>query len=77
MKTKPIPERPAPEPPPVPRLALSVPETAQASGLSRAKLYELMKAGELKFRKCGSRRIILVADLQDCLARLPQGPEAA
>ena len=70
-------EEPKKEFPSVPRLAFSPDEAAQSSGLSRAKLYELMKAGILPYRKCGARRLILCADLSATLVALPSGPEAA
>lgn len=75
MKTIPLSERPGQEAPPVPRLAFSVEEAAASACLSKAKLYELMKAGELRYRKCGARRLITVVDLEAFLARLPQGPQ--
>lgn len=71
------PPGPKPEPLLVPRMALSVQEAAEASGLSKSYLYLEMKAGNLKYMKAGSRRLIRVADLEVFLAGLSQGPEAA
>jgi excisionase family DNA binding protein len=64
-------------PPTVPRLSLSVTEAATASDLSKSTLYNLMKAGTLRFVKLRGRRLIMVSDLQACLASFSQGPEAA
>lgn len=71
-------KKPSPEPlpvahPSVPRFSLSVPEAAEATGLSKSTLYNRMKAGDLKFIKAGSRRLIAVAELEGFLARLSQG----
>ena len=71
------PDTALPDRPPVPRLSLSVPEAAAATGLSKSTLYNLMEAGELRFVKVGARRLIAMAELVAFLARLPQGPEAA
>ena len=56
--------------PPTPpaKLAVSIEEAAEISSIGRSTLYELMAAGRLAFVKLGSRRLILVADLQALLA---------
>lgn len=59
-----------PEPLPVPLLALRVNQAAQAANLSRSTLYNEMKAGNLHFVKCGSRRLIPVAELEAFLSHL-------
>ena len=46
------------------QLAVSVPEAAQAAGVSRSCLYEEMQAGRLKYVKVGTRRLTLVEDLR-------------
>jgi excisionase family DNA binding protein len=43
------------------------------SGLGRTKIYEALGAGDLSSIKIGSRRLILVDDLRDWLARHRQG----
>lgn len=58
--------------PPLLRLAYSVAEAAAVSNLSRSKLYELLKAGELRSVKIAGRRLIRHADL---LALLGLGSE--
>ena len=45
------------------KLAHSVPEAAQTTGLSRATLYALHKEGAIRFVKCGRRTLILHEDL--------------
>jgi excisionase family DNA binding protein len=47
----------------LPRIAYSVHDAAIVSGLSRSKLYELMKSGALPSVKLGARRLIRHADL--------------
>ena len=53
-------------------LAASVSEAARISGVGRTQLYEEMADGELPSCKVGKRRIILIEDLRDWLARKRQ-----
>lgn len=53
-------------------LAFSVPSAAAATGTSRARLYEAMKAGELRARKFGRRTIIPADELRRWLGSLPE-----
>lgn len=55
-------------------LAYRVDDAARASGISRASLYEEIKAGRLKSLKACGRRLILAADLK---AFLESAREAA
>jgi excisionase family DNA binding protein len=55
--------------PPIGRLAYSVKEAAEATGLSRDLLYDEMRAGRLDYLKIGRRRIISRQQLQAFLAR--------
>jgi excisionase family DNA binding protein len=55
--------------PPVGRLAYSIKEAAEATGLSRDLLYDEMRAGRLDYLKIGRRRIITRQQLQAFLAR--------
>jgi excisionase family DNA binding protein len=48
-------------------LAYSVTEAAQAVGLSRTTLYDLMRSGTLPSRKVAGRRLLLRRDLLDLL----------
>ena len=40
------------------KVAFGVMEFCQATSLKRAKVYQLLKAGDLKFVKCGTRTLI-------------------
>jgi excisionase family DNA binding protein len=55
--------------PPVARLAYSIKEAAEATGLSRDLLYDEMRAGRLAYLKIGRRRIITRQQLQAFLNR--------
>lgn len=52
---------------PAPRLAFSVAEAATVSSISRSKLYELIRHGELGSIKIGRRRLIRRSDLMALL----------
>lgn len=52
-------------------MAMSVPQAAILCGLSRAKLYQFIRSGQLKIRKCGSRTLIRYEDLQELVDSLP------
>ena len=51
------------------RLAYSVAEAAQATGLSRDLLYDEMRAGRLAYLKIGRRRIITRQQLDAFLSK--------
>ena len=51
------------------RLAYSVEEAAQVTGLSRDLLYDEMRAGRLAYLKVGRRRIITRQHLEAFLTR--------
>jgi excisionase family DNA binding protein len=44
---------------------------AQIAGVSRSRIYELLKSGELPSRKDGRRRLIPVAEIEKWFSRLP------
>jgi excisionase family DNA binding protein len=50
------------------RRALSVEETAEVTGLSRASVYRAIGAGTLVTVKVGSRRLVPVASIEALLA---------
>jgi excisionase family DNA binding protein len=50
------------------KLAYSIPEVVQLTGLSRDLLYDEMNAGRLAFRKIGQRRIITRQAIETFLA---------
>lgn len=51
--------------------AFTIPEAASQIGLSRSKIYLLIKGGELRARKAGRRTLVLASDLQRWLDSLP------
>lgn len=55
------------------RLAYSIAEAAQLSGLSRTTLYEAIGDGRLRRKKAGRKALILAADLEKFLTNLPEG----
>ena len=50
------------------KLAYRIDEAAQASGIGRTSLYELIGSGQLKAFKAAGRRLIMRADLEAFLA---------
>jgi excisionase family DNA binding protein len=56
------------EMPPV-RLLLTVPEAAEALGVSRSVVYELMDSGDLRNIKIGRSRRVLMTSLEEFIAR--------
>lgn len=52
-------------------IAVTVPEAVRASGLSRSRLYEALRRGDLLALKAGRRTLIPFADLEAYLASLP------
>jgi excisionase family DNA binding protein len=50
------------------KLAYRIDEAAQASGLGRTTLYELIGSGQLKAFKAAGRRLIMRSDLEAFLA---------
>lgn len=45
-------------------ISVRIPEAVRITGLSRSRLYELMKSGDIEFIKVGSSTLILVASLR-------------
>lgn len=45
-------------------ISVRVPEAVRLTGLSRSRLYELMKSGDVEFVKVGSSTLILVESLR-------------
>ncbi len=60
----------------LPALAYTIPDAVTATGLGRTRIYDAIKAGQLRTRKFGRRTIILSDDLKSFLENLP-GPEVA
>jgi excisionase family DNA binding protein len=54
--------------PPLEKLAYTVPEFCEATGIGKTSLYELINEGKLKAIKAAGRRLILKSDAQAFLA---------
>lgn len=55
------------------KLAVTVREAGQLTGLSRTTLYKLFSNGKLTPRKVGKRTLILVSELEAFVNGLPAG----
>jgi predicted DNA-binding transcriptional regulator AlpA len=60
--------------PPAEKLAYTIPELSQTSGISRSKIYEEMAAGRLESRFAGKRRLVLRDAAIAWLGALPRAP---
>jgi excisionase family DNA binding protein len=56
------------------KLAYTITEAVQLSGIGRTKLYEALTSGKLKAVKAGRRTLIFPDDLRQWLASLPAFP---
>lgn len=56
------------------KLAFSIPEIVQATGIGRTNIYGAMKSGALRARKHGKRTVILKTDLEAFLQSLAKYP---
>lgn len=45
-------------------ISVKVPEAVRLTGLSRSRIYELMRSGDIEFAKVGSSTLILVESLR-------------
>jgi excisionase family DNA binding protein len=45
-------------------ISVRIPEAVHLTGLSRSRIYELMKSGDIEFAKVGSSTLILVESLR-------------
>ena len=59
---------------PIDRMAYSIAEAVQATGISRGQFYKLLHEGQLTRRKVGKRTLILREDLQNFLRSRPTAP---
>lgn len=48
-------------------ISVRIPEAVRLTGLSRSRIYELMKSGDIRFAKVGSSTLILVESLRQFL----------
>ena len=54
------------------KIAYSIAEVVDLTGISRSKVYELIRDGHLRAVKSGHRTLILHTDLETYLASLPE-----
>lgn len=59
------------------KLAYTIQEAVEAGAGGRSKIYEAIKAGELRAKKRGARTVILADDLASYLEALPDFLERA
>lgn len=45
-------------------ISVKIPQAVRLTGLSRSRIYELMKSGDIEFAKVGSSTLILVDSLR-------------
>lgn len=50
--------------PPKDPISVRIPEAVRLTGLSRSRIYELMKSGDIAFAKVGNSTLIMVEDLR-------------
>ena len=55
------------------KLAATIAEAVEISGLSRSALYKLFKAGKITPRKNGKRTLVIVDELRRYVESLPAG----
>ena len=48
-------------------ISVKIPEAVRLTGLSRSRIYELMKSGDIEFAKVGSSTLILVESLRSLI----------
>ena len=54
------------------KLAVTIPEAVQMTGIGRTSLYLLIKEKKLPVRKLGKRTLLLVEDLERVVKSLPE-----
>lgn len=57
--------------PSAPPLAYTIPDACEVLCIKKAKLYNMVKAGEIEAKKMGGRTIILRSSIEKLLANLP------
>ncbi|WP_353644221.1 helix-turn-helix domain-containing protein [Mesorhizobium sp. WSM2239] len=58
------------------KLAVSIPEAVEMTGIGRSSLYALFREGKITRRKQGKRSLILVDELRRYVESLPTAPAA-
>lgn len=56
-------------------ISVRIPEAVRLTGLSRSRLYELMKSGDIEFVKVGSSTLVLFESLRQFVNDLRQPPD--
>lgn len=51
-------------------ISLRIPEAVRLTGLSRSRIYELMKSGEIDYAKVGNSTLILMGSLRAFIERM-------
>lgn len=59
---------------PIEKVAFTLDEACESTGIGKTRLYEALKTGALKSRKYGKRQLILRGDLDSFLLGLPVAP---
>lgn len=57
-------------------ISVKVPDAVRMTGLSRSRIYELMKSGDIAFAKVGSSTLIIVQSLRDFIQDRAQSQES-
>lgn len=50
-------------------ISVRIPEAVRLTGLSRSRIYELMRSGDIQFAKVGSSTLILVESLRQFVSK--------
>lgn len=53
------------------KIAVTIAEAAEMSGIGRSSLYKLIRAGEIRPRKRGRQTLIIVTELEGFVRALP------
>jgi excisionase family DNA binding protein len=54
-------------------ISVKIPEAVRLSGLSRSRIYELMRSGDIEFAKVGSSTLIIVESLRQFIQSHARG----
>jgi excisionase family DNA binding protein len=52
---------------PLEPISVKIPEAVRMSGLSRSRIYELLRSGDIEFAKVGNSTLVLVESLREFL----------
>lgn len=54
-------------------ISVKIPEAVRLTGLSRSRIYELMRSGDIEYAKVGSSTLILVDSLRGFIEQKRRG----